>query len=186
MIYDFVMDLVEELAAKFNTTPDVIQRIRSTYFIYKSRIAIEKTLAFKVAKDVKHKSPSYSSREKTLIFLRNLNQADFVKVVVGPKMDNRFGGVHACLLDLVKGGWMKTNQPPTLREFLDFHKKWREIRINLGDKNKDHELAKIEQYELFQDAVEKQLKESFNKIATWQGVLPGFILKLKTWVNTYL
>jgi hypothetical protein len=160
------MDLTGKLAKDFFTIPDVISRIRSMYFVYKSQIAVEQVLGIKVAKDVKHKSPKYLSREKTFVFLRGCSSHDFEVITMPPRLDNRFGGLYTCLLDMIKDGYMEKNQPPTIEEFLKFHKSWRLVRSVIPGKNSKHELARIEQYELLQDLVEKRLKEEFNKITS--------------------
>lgn len=157
------MGLNDELAKEFKTTPQVIANIRSQHFQGKNKVEIFKIFAVKISRDIKHKSFRYADREATMVFLKTLTDEEFEKITIPPVDKWKFQGVGTILKDMVGNDYMLTNQPPTLEEFLAFHKEWRAKRITLG-KNPVHENNRVKQYESEPEEIQKRLSESFVKL----------------------
>ena len=155
------MSLCETLAKKFGTSEQVINNIRSYHFGGKDKLQTTQLFASKIAKDVKKKSFRYPMREKTFLFLKNLTDEQYNEIISPPPTDSRFSAIRNILLEMIGGDIMIHSQPPTLEEFLAYHKEWRLGRIADG-KNKFHEEKRIKEYQDFPEKVEEELRNAFN------------------------
>lgn len=155
----------ERLAIKFDVSVKVINNVRSHYFGGRNRLQTLQLFAAKIAKDSRKKSFRYPIREKTFLLLKDLTDEQYAEITAKSRYNNRFQGIRTILLEMVGKDIMIHSQPPTLEEFLQFHKQWRLDRIAAG-KNKFHEEKRIKEYENSPDEVQEELKNTFNLITS--------------------